>query len=445
MKKEKIKFEQISFADIDGLPEMDCTFTASRVYADGNFYDIVACSGKTLRRWHVPAFVIPGAVDSLQKEIPSNCLPLGLEEHGKLCGNFLMQPHVAQLSPGNKLIISQGEVYNGLCLQVLDTTNHQLALLPADCRDNLMCYSATGDFSRDKQYFLYARWPLADAAANLAGAGNKTSCEVRRLNLETMNDEIITLLPCNGRIHQITCSPDGRYAVFCSFTWDMNLPYPSGSPAEDPEGYRLSHEAGMKQENLVTVDLQTGSYRQTSVPAPVPAHSEFDPVDEKIFYLSAHNFHPVKGGVMLEGPATIFKLRLEQGHSSIISSYTDDHFFRISQHVPFRYGGRVLIAVTNLPNKLDLIDGETMTLWRRIKLFEAPEIDFSATGNQLCPVYPESCFSLCPSEDGRYIILESSECFKIYDLQEDRLLKAVIPLQLPAESRVIGHMRRHGE
>ena len=73
--------------------------------------------------------------------------------------------------------------------------------------------------------------------------------------------------------------------------------------------------------------------------------------------------------MMIEGPAAIYRIRLGEGETVIEGSYSDEGFLRISQHTLFQFGGRTMIAVTNLPNYLDLIDGTSMALWRRVRAF----------------------------------------------------------------------------
>ncbi len=152
----------------------------------------------------------------------------------------------------------------------------------------------------------------------------------------------------------------------------------------------------------------------TRIPVPVPSHMEFDPHEPDVFYISAHNVASFDSTtVMLEGPAAVCKLRIGDGQTVVEDLYSEENFFRITQHVPFQYDGRTLIAVTNDPNKLELVDAKTMTLWRRAEMFPAPQIDFSRTGNAVSPTYPMTCRSINPAADGRYIVLESSTAFGV--------------------------------
>jgi hypothetical protein len=201
----------------------------------------------------------------------------------------------------------------------------------------------------------------------------------------------------------------------------------------------------MKREKLVTVDLELVRHWRTDIPVPVPAHLEFDPVDPSLFYVSTHHFCPTESDLILEGPASLLKMRIGDGETLIEGEYSDDQFFRMTQHVPFLYQGRVLVAVTNFPNKLDLIDAESMSLWRRIELFPTPPLDLSRTGNVACPTYPGICLSMNPSKDGKYVVLQSSRDFLVYSVEEDRLLAATVPQYLPEGMKPVGHTRLAGE
>jgi hypothetical protein len=148
---------------------------------------------------------------------------------------------------------------------------------------------------------------------------------------------------------------------------------------------------------------------------------------------------------MLEGPAAIYKMRIRENDTVIEGIYSDNTLFRVRQHVPFLFKAHTLVAVTNFPNYIDIIKIETMTLWRRVEIFPASPFDFSATGNVLCPRYPDTCFYINPSSDGRYLVLGSSKCFSVYDLENDRLLDVSVPLHLPEGCSDVGHTRSMGE
>jgi hypothetical protein len=432
--------ETISFGSIQDLPDIDLVFTACRIAPGGYLVDIVDFSERTIDRWSLPLLKVPRALAELKNTVPGARVPFAVS-HETFFDDCLMGLHTAQLS-GKKLLLCMGDFFNGFHVPVIDTETGSAAVFPEDFAEPLMLYSSTGDFTPDREYWIFVRWPFRESLDILAGARDRACCEIGRIRLSDLQSEILYRMEGIDRIHQVSCSPDGRYLVFSPFRWEMNQPYPDASMANDPDGYRRSHQGGMKKDELITVDLEARSHWRTEIPVPVPAHFEFDPGDPSVFYLSAHHFHPIRGNVILEGSASLFKMRIRDGETLIEGQYSDDQFFRMSQHIPFLYGERLLIAVTNLPNKLDLVDAESMALWRRVELFPAPPVDRSATGNVICPVYPESCFAVNPSRDGRFIVLEASGGFLVYSLEEDSLLPARIPRFLPEGVKATGHTRR---
>ena len=191
----------------------------------------------------------------------------------------------------------------------------------------------------------------------------------------------------------------------------------------------------------MTIDTHTGKHWRVPVPVPVSAHLEFDLLDPSVFYVSSHNISiNYQPNVILEGPGAIIKMRIEEGRTRIVGLYQGD-LLRATQHVPFLYHGRMMIAVTNTPNKLDLCDGATMQLWRREELFPHDPLDFSRTGSCVIPMPTKAFFSVNPSTDGRFIVLESSESFHIYSTDEARFLDCAVSRQLPPGAGGKGHTR----
>ncbi|OGQ94539.1 MAG: hypothetical protein A2521_05045 [Deltaproteobacteria bacterium RIFOXYD12_FULL_57_12] len=444
MKEIKTIHQRLAFDDIAGLPEIDLLFTACRVSESAHVIDLLDFRTKSLDRWTLPIVDIPAALALLSKEISRTCVPFGLS-HEEFFRNHLMAPHTAQLSDQGKLFVCLGDFFNGLCTYVIDTESHRTRLFPGDFAEEPMLYTATGDFTPDGRHWLFARWPFAEALAIENGRSAEANLEISRVRIADLAPEILCTLRNRDRIHQITCAPDSRHVVFCPFRWVQRTPYPAVAMDQDPAAANLkSNAAGTEKDAVVTVDLRTGRHWRTEIPVPVPAHLEFDPVEAGTFYLSAHHFHPLGKDVVLEGPGAIFKMKIQQGRTEIVGRYSDDQFFRLSQHAPFSYRDRTLIAVTNLPNKLDLIDAGSMTLWRRVELFSAPILDQARTGSILCPTYPGSSYSVNPSRDGRYIVMENSMAFRIYDLDKNRWLDCEVPRFLPTGCRGMGHTRLAG-
>lgn len=430
------------FFDYDSTPpDLDVRFCACRRHPGGDFFDIVDFGRRQIDRWWVAG---PDTTNTTRRITAA----LRDEEFPYDPSTFLKDlsaPHVAQLSPDGKLLVSRGNLYNDTWFLFLDTDAAQAYAFPEDRDDVPHCYTCTGSFTPDFRYWFFVRWPLDEAIEAMKRRREVVCCEVGRLNLVTKTIEILYKLQTADQIHQITCSSTGRYLVFTSVKCIPNIPYPDATLEEDPEGYRRSHRGGIKKSSVVTVDLERGCHWWTQIPVPVPAHLEFDPIAPDVVYVSAHNFAlSRRGTLMLEGPGAIVRLKIEDGRTTITGRYSHGEFLRVTQHAPFSYEGRTVIAVTNTPDRLELIDADGMTLRRRETLFHAELPDLSTTGNAVSPSHERTFFSVNPSHDGRWIVVESARCFHFYSVNEARFLEACVPRFLPQGCSGAGHTRLVG-
>ena len=103
-----------------------------------------------------------------------------------------------------------------------------------------------------------------------------------------------------------------------------NFPYPDDVSIENNiEHYKKSHQKGLKKATMVTYNLENKSYWETEIPVPVPAHFEFDPNNNRICYLSAHNFVFHKTKVIIEGQGELLRIKITEGNTSITHRYTN--------------------------------------------------------------------------------------------------------------------------
>ena len=438
MKPIPVQHETIEFHDTPGIPEMFVQFGACRKAPDGNFFDIVDFAGKSIERWSVPPISFDRAASRLRQTVNPDKTPLDID--------FLVKEistaHVVQVSPQGKLLVSRGNFLNGTSFFMIDSETEEGFIMMEGDDEEPMFYTCTGGFSPNYSLWYFVRWPLADTVAILNGDADVARCEIGTVRLATGDVEIVHTLEIDDRIHQITVSPDSRYLVFTSFKADMRVDYPRASFARDPDGYRISHDAGIIPKSVITYDTETGDHWETHVPVPVSAHMEFDSLDPTVFYVSGHNFsinHTPE--VIIEGPGAIIKMQIKKGRTVIVGQYAPDDLFRVSQHVPFVWQGNTIIAVTNTPNKLDLVDGKTMELWRREELFPYDALDFLATGSAVSPMPAEAFFSLNPASDGKYIVLETSMSFHFYDVEAACFLNTTMDRFLPEGAGGSGHTR----
>ncbi len=439
-------FEEFPIPD-NGLPDIDVTFSGCRLGQGKLAFDVIDFKSSRISRWTMPHFETLAGVKALKKELQERTWPLD-EAMFDIFWSNITQTHIAQIPDDDahkKIFVCTGNLYCGICVLIVDTETNQTSVFPYDFDTNVYMYCPMGDFSPDGKYWMFIRWPLADSLEILAGQRDTARCQIGRVDVRTLETEIIYELDNVDQLHQLTCSDDGRYIVFTPFVFAPKIPYPAASAEEDPKGYRRCHEAGLYTSQMTTVDLHTGQHWRTEIPIPVPAHFEPDPADPHIFYVSAHNFSlSPRKDIVLEGPGAIFKVEIREGETVVTGEYSDETFFRVTQHIPFRFEGRTLVAVTNLPNKVDIIDGETMTLWHRQEIFPSPPLDFSATGNIACPTFPQSCYSINPGKRGKFLVLEAAAGLVVLDVANKRLLEHTISRQIPENFCGNGHTRLRG-
>ena len=442
MQSIELSHETIEFVTEVDIPCIDVQFGGCRSYSCGHFFDIVDFKKKKIERWSVPHLNIDRAKNQILETVKPDKFPGSADFFVK----EMLSTHVVQSSPQGKLFVSRGNFLNGTSFYMIDTSTHKAYVINEGDDEEPMFYTCTGGFSPDYTHWYFARWSLSDSAAIMNGELNVATCEIGTINLETGELEIIHVFQNDDRIHQITVSPDNKYLVLTSFKSDMRINYPRTSMDEDPSGYRKSHDAGIIPKSLVTIDLKTKSSWSTEIPCPVSAHMEFDLHDPTIFYVSGHNFSiNYRPEVIIEGSGSIIKMQIRDKKTKVIDQYAPNDLYRVSQHVPFSYKGKTIIAVTNTPNKLDLVDGETMTLWHREELFPFENLKFGETGSAVSPMPSKAFFSINPSADGRYIVLESSESFHFFDVETGYFLDATMERFLPPGAKGTGHTRIIGK
>ena len=334
---------------------------------------------------------------------------------------------------------------NGFYTYITDTSTNRTSIFPQNFLETEpMHYSKQGSFSPDGSYWYFVRWPLMDWKRLIDGEKENVRCEVGRVRLSDLQEEIITSLDYQDEVHEIACSPDNRYLVFCTFKQDLHLPYPDKSFYKALNGYKKSHEAGgVKYQELITVDIEKKRYWSTVIPYPTIGHTVFNSKEPNIFYLASHNLVYHQQTFFVEGNASLVKMEISSDSTTIIGVYTDRELFRMYQHDVFNYKNETYIAASSFQNRIYIVYAKDMSLYKKIEVGKPVHLDFSKTGNALCSERKDIFFTLNASRDGRYIIIGSQESFMVYDMEEDRLftLKDKLPDRV---SMGLGHARIYG-
>lgn len=123
-------------------------------------------------------------------------------------------------------------------------------------------------------------------------------------------------------------------------------------------------------------------------------------------YLSCHNMFSMNGKNYFIGPAAIVKLKIEKGIINVVGKFQHPKGFRFTSHAVFNRNGKECLCTFGYPNRLFLIDGESMNLigagdMGQSCLLAADEIDY-LVGE---PEFEHNAVkALSVSEDGQFIL-----------------------------------------
>lgn len=176
----------------------------------------------------------------------------------------------------------------------------------------------------------------------------------------------------------------------------------------------VSEEGSIRTSKALVVDLETGRDWQIG-DLTTGAHAELDCEEPDVIYVSNHNFQfrirPMRewiprwietGGRIEEihtitfcGPASLDKYRLTPEGPEFLGRYTRPDFTRGSIHWSFKHRGRRLLCTVTAPSLVHLVDSDTMTLWKAIKI----DNDVSDTA---------LIFGVHPSADGEQLYITST-------------------------------------
>jgi len=206
-------------------------------------------------------------------------------------------------------------------------------------------------------------------------------------------------------LHQIAYSPAGFYVGV-----DMSLDVANNGLADMAGGFDLDVYAAAQfpESGFAVYDAASGATFTAQPGTACAAHVVVDPRDPSVFYVSCHNISKWTNQVVVHGGGSLEKYRYRDGKLTHLGTFRDPGYLRVTSLELFEYDGRVLAATCGFPNQLYLIDLETMTLFDRITLFDAPEPTppFACEKNTPAPLY------LAISSEGEHIVLSGAT--KIY-------------------------------
>ena len=409
-----------------GTPPIDLMVTNAYEGNGKTIYEIADFRNQEFTTWTVPQPSIPVDLPDFSSRIRQKDLPMRMSHLSYLF--WKRSTHVMQLSYSRRYIVAPR--YNYFHLDVLDTQTGKYTRwhdLPPS--EGLWDYVATGDFDDHEDAFYFCRWPLEDAIRGMADGSNKVRMQVGKLHLDTLKADILHEFDFQDRVHQCTISGDGRYMVFAP----MRVLLPKENPKKLPEAEVMRRlQEWVKLDPMATLDLQKKKTWETEIPYPIPAHFELDPFAPHLFYVSTHSLMPHADGVICFQPATLHKVRIGDEKTYVEATYTHPGFVRTTQHCPFVFEGKVLVAATN-QNKLEIIDAKDMTLWHCHKLVDDPRYDTANFNDPAflskpfnLPPRPHHCDSISASVDGRYLALRMRDEFLLFDVAQKAIVGKVL-------------------
>lgn len=255
----------------------------------------------------------------------------------------------------------------------------------------------------------YTAVRAADRYARYCGGTRLFGGHIYNLAIRSANEQGVGVLPAfiKDTLHQLAYSSAGFYVGV-----DMSLDAASDWSEKALKEFDVdAYAAGIfPKSGFAVYDTATERSIVQFPGIACAAHVTLDPTDPTIFYISCHNISKWQNNVIVHGPGSLERYRFANGQLSLLGTFTDASYFRVTSQEIFIHQGRKLAAATGYPNHLYLIDADTMTLVDKFELFPAPvpSPPFACEKNSASPLY------LVASSDGRYIVMSgASELFVV--------------------------------
>lgn len=309
--------------------------------------------------------------------------------------NFFAHPHsVVPIDDGFIVSYRQAHFFRKV-------TDHGLVrtFKPNNEREVRVLLSATNDLQGDRFSFVSLDWAVLSRAADAPVPARLQTVDIR--DGKTIQDRPLANF-AREAVHQLATLSSG-WSVAIDMC--MSIDRVEGAPyftSPFPVG-----EVVFSHSDHGDIVWNPG--------IPAAGHVEVDPVHEDVVYLSCHNISKRESDIGIHGPGALMRIPVKETGPVFddIKVFSDSEFYRLTSHRTFSYEGRSLIAVTAYPNKVYIIDCESMTRLREIVLFDAPGYE----GGSFCPKSGKAPLSLSIDGAGRFLYLSNSEEIFIVDVR----------------------------
>ncbi len=172
---------------------------------------------------------------------------------------------------------------------------------------------------------------------------------------------------------------------------------------------------------FLAINLGTGSLERYETTFCSPAHFEADERDDAL-YVSSHNFLRFGKKMLFLGPAALDKFVIRDGGVKRVGSFSDPSGYRFTSHKIFYHRGHSYICTIGHPNRLFIIDAETMELVYHVDLFRDSLSSISDIGEFVNQYDGPFLSAVEVSDDGEYIIVIGSSSIYFFSVIGRRII-----------------------
>jgi hypothetical protein len=344
-------------------------------------------------------------------------LPYGVTSHESLTSEF-MYPHegLKFRSNGNIAVA----MHNVGFIRIINFEDRFVSNYPEGKDFRPIMISATNNLSDDQSRYYYSISSMDHRLRQCHDRETLVPTEVVSCDHNFTDHRSICHMEVREPFHEVKITPSNEKLILteAAMVTPCKPPVDQAGLFENPDLWTDYKSSGLYTTNLSMVDIESSHISSLAFDK-TPGHIEFSLTNPDEFYLSCHNLSRAYGKMILHGPGSLTKIRIDGQKLIVKNSYQDNQFFRITSHKVIRYKSRSYIVVTAYPNKLYVLEDGSMDLVKVVELFPHSPIvrdslHFSNSYSYL-PLWIES------SNCNRYIIMASNSYCHFYDLEKDEL------------------------
>lgn len=282
-------------------------------------------------------------------------------------------------------------------------------------------YSSTNEIKDGKIYT--SRWRFKDMYKQDITLNESVDLEILYYDIDDDKFHLIDTIEGIDHIHTTNISPNNRYLLLVQMTMDSILDSPNLAK-ESKERQREIQQAGLVHGNCYIYDMEEKKVTAMKTIPFSPAHAEFEHHNSKYFYLSQHNLCVMgqNNSLYSFGPANISKYSLtKEGKMELLLQFQHPETVRIPGHVLFSYEGKQLMVMPSPPLQIFIVNRETMSIHKKIKLSDHINNPDFTKGPYLHPIplRDRTPFSVHGKDESRYLYCNNTLSIGIYDFVSD--------------------------